>query len=132
MARPRKETPTVFYNHIFKLSEANHLLVEECYKTSGCRTRVQFLMEMIHNYDRIKKIQEMDDAMFDEILAHRKLLLNVTNNINQIAKEINTLGFAAEYSDIKVITEQMEALIPELKERSGELLKKTNVFMKKY
>jgi len=132
MARPRKEIKTEYKSLYFDLSIANADKFNECYKKSGCRTKVQFLMEMIHNYDRIKKIQEMDDAMFDEILAHRKLLLNVTNNINQIAKEINTLGFAAEYSDIKVITEQMEALIPELKERSGELLKKTNVFMKKY
>ena len=51
---------------------------------------------------------------------------------NQIAKQVNTLGFAAEKSDIKYLLEDMKSILPDLKERSDELLKKTNVFLKEH
>lgn len=132
MARPRKEIKTEYVRIHIDLSIENGTRFHECYKKSGCNTKVQFLMQMVNNYDRLKRIKEIDDALFEEILRHRRLILGVANNINQIAKQVNTLGFAAEKSDIKYLLEDMNSILPDLKERSDELLKKTNIFLKEH
>lgn len=131
MARPRKETKTKYVSIHVDLSEDKAALFRDCYKKSGCRSKVQFLCEMLHNYDRIKKVQDMDDAMFNELLKHRNLLLNIANNINQIAKQVNISGYAAEENEIKYYLEEVKNIIPELKKRSDELLKKSYTIMKR-
>ncbi len=73
----------------------------------------------------------MDDAMFNELLKHRNLLLNIANNINQIAKQVNISGYAAEENEIKYYLEEVKNIIPELKKRSDELLKKSYTIMKR-
>ncbi|MCQ2082134.1 MAG: MobC family plasmid mobilization relaxosome protein [Lachnospiraceae bacterium] len=131
MARPRKEEKTEFVGMNFKLTIPKYILFEECYKKSECKTKTQFLISMLNSYDDIKKLEDLKDGLFDEILKHRNLLLNATNNINQIAKQINTMGYSASENDIISSLEEIKNVLPELKKRSDELLKKSYTMMKK-
>lgn len=131
MARPRKETKTEYISFHFDLTTEKAALFRECYRRSGCRSKVQFLCEMLHNYDRIEKVQNIDFVLFEELLKHRNLLINATTNINQIAKQVNTLGYSATEEDIKRSLEEVKSILPELKERSDDLLKKSYQVMKK-
>lgn len=131
MARPRKEEKTEYIDYHFKLTLTKSEMFEQCYEKSGCRSKTQFLMDMVMDYDRIKKLQDIDDTMFDEVLQHRRLILNIANNINQIAKQVNTSGYAATDNEIKNLLIAVENFIPELKNRSDELLKKSNTFLRK-
>lgn len=88
-------------------------------------------MEMVSNYDRIKKLKDLDDGMFHEVLKHRNLLSNIANNLNQIAKQVNISGYAASDLEIKSALKEVENLIPELRKRSDELHKKSNILLKK-
>lgn len=131
MARPRKEVKTEYVSFHFDLTTEKAALFRECYRRSGCRSKVQFLCEMLHNYERIEKIQNIDTNLFDEILKHRNLLINATSNLNQIAKAVNTLGYSASEGEIKRSLEEVKSILPLLKERSDELLKKSYAIMKK-
>lgn len=131
MARPRKEVKTEYVSFHFDLTTEKAALFRECYRRSGCRSKVQFLCEMLHNYERIEKIQNIDTNLFDEILKHRNLLINATSNLNQIAKAVNTLGYSASEGEIKRSLEEVKSILPLLKERSDELLKKSYEIMKK-
>lgn len=130
MARPRNEVKTEYVRLHIDLSLENGKRFDDCFQKSGCPTKVKFLMQMVNNYDRLKRIKEIDDSMFEEILKHRRAILSISNNINQIAKQINTMGYAAENSDIKNCLEDIQGILPDLKERSDELLKKTNIFLR--
>lgn len=131
MARPRKEVKTEYVSFHFDLTTEKAALFRECYRRSGCRSKVQFLCEMLHNYGRIEKIQNIDSELFDELLKHRNLLINATSNLNQIAKAVNTLGYSATDGEIKRSLEEVKSILPLLKERSDELLKKSYNIMKK-
>ena len=131
MARPRKEVKTEYVSFHFDLTTEKAALFRECYRRSGCRSKVQFLCEMLHNYERIEKIQNIDTNLFDEILKHRNLLINATSNLNQIAKAVNTLGYSASEGEIKRSLKEVKSILPLLKERSDELLKKSYAIMKK-
>ena len=131
MARPRKEVKTEYVSFHFDLTTEKAALFRECYRRSGCRSKVQFLCEMLHNYGRIEKIQNFDSELFDEILKHRNLLINATSNLNQIAKAVNTLGYSATDGEIKRSLEEVKSILPLLKERRDELLKKSYNIMKK-
>ncbi len=131
MARPRKEVKTEYISFHFDLTTEKAALFRECYRRSGCRSKVQFLCEMLHNYERIEKIQNIDSILFDELLKHRNLLINATSNLNQIAKAVNTLGYSATEGEIKRNLDEVKSILPLLKERSDELLKKSYNVMKK-
>jgi hypothetical protein len=131
MARPRKEVKTEYVSFHFDLTTEKAALFRECYRRSGCRSKVQFLCEMLHNYERIEKIQNIDSILFDELLKHRNLLINATSNLNQIAKAVNTLGYSATEGEIKRSLDEVKSILPLLKERSDELLKKSYNVMKK-
>lgn len=131
MARPRKEVKTEYVSFHFDLTTEKAALFRECYRRSGCRSKVQFLCEMLHYYGRIEKIQNIDSELFDELLKHRNLLINATSNLNQIAKAVNTLGYSATEGEIKRSLEDVKSILPLLKERSDELLKKSYNIMKK-
>lgn len=131
MARPRKDDKTEYIGLHFDLTLENAQKFSDCYKKSGCKTKTQFLISMLNSYDDIKKLEDLKDGLFDEILKHRNLLLNATNNINQIAKQINTMGYSASENEILTSLEEIKNIIPELKKRSDELLKKSYSMMKK-
>lgn len=129
MARPIKEKKTVFVQFNVWLSEEKADYVKCCYNDSGCSTKAQFLLEILHDYKRIKQMKVLDETLMNELIKHRNLLSNATSNINQVAKQINTLGYASSEKDIKLGLEKMLYFVDILKKRSDELLEKAYSIM---
>lgn len=80
---------------------------------------------MIQGYHCIKKKKDYDESIIDELISLHNLFSNIGSNINQIAKQVNTLGYAASQNDIRASLEKVKDILPTLKECANEVLEKT-------
>ena len=101
-----------------KLTEEEKALFEEKRKLSKCRNMSHFIRKCVFE----KEIYQVDLEPFRDLQG---LLSNVTNNINQIAKRVNSTGviYKEDVSDIK---KEIEHFSKELWQIHSLLLKRTS------
>lgn len=124
MARPRNSDKTIFKQWNAFLPEEQYEELMRCYKSSGCTSKVQFLCHICRHFDSISAKTQIDESVIDELMDGRRLLNNVSNNVNQVAKQVNVLGYAAEHEDIRRSLESLLLQIEEVKKISEKMLKK--------
>ncbi|MBR4502271.1 MAG: plasmid mobilization relaxosome protein MobC [Clostridia bacterium] len=88
--------------HNFRTTEAEDNVIRQKMKTFGIRTRASFYRAMILNGYLLK----LDLPEIRELL---RLMKNLTNNVNQIAKRLNERGSIYD-TEIDEILEKQEEL----------------------
>ena len=88
--------------HNFRTTEAEDNVIRQKMKTFGIRTRASFYRAMILNGYLLK----LDLPEIRELL---RLMKNLTNNVNQIAKRMNERGSIYD-SEIDEILEKQEEI----------------------
>lgn len=124
MGRPRNEKATVYKQWNVFLTEQDYAELSKCYKQSGCTSKVQFMCQISKYYDKITMLKSSDDKIIDELLEDRRALLGAATNINQIAKQVNILGYAAEEEDIRNRLSVVEEEVKKMREIAEKLLRK--------
>ena len=101
-----------------KLTQEEKALFEEKRKLAKCRNMSLFIRKCVLE----KEIYQVDLEPFRELQG---LLSNATNNINQIAKQVNSTGviYKADISDIK---NEIQHFSKELWQIHSLLLKRTS------
>ena len=100
-----------------KLTEEEKALFEEKRKLAKCRNMSHFIRKCVLE----KEIYQVDLKPFRDLQG---LLSNATNNINQIAKRINSTGIIYK-EDISDIKKEIEHFSKELWQIHSLLLNKT-------
>lgn len=131
MGRPRNKEKTVFKQWNISLTEEEYNKLNDCYNGSGCRSKAQFMCEIVQYYSQISRIKELDDSVIDELLASRRLLNNIASNVNQVAKQVNVLGYAAEHEDIRESIEILKKEMDDSKKLAEKLMKKAYIILNK-
>ena len=101
-----------------KLTEEEKALFEEKRKLSKCRNMSHFIRKCVLE----KEIYQVDLEPFRDLQG---LLSNATNNINQIAKRVNSTGIIYK-DDINDIKNQIEYFSKELWQIHSLLLNRTS------
>ena len=101
-----------------KLTEEEKALFEEKRKLAKCRNMSHFIRKCVLE----KEIYQVDLEPFRDL---RGLLSNATNNINQIAKRVNSTGIIYK-DDINDIKKQIEHFSKELWQIHSILLNRTS------
>ena len=101
-----------------KLTEEEKALFEEKRKLAKCRNMSHFIRKCVLE----KEIYQVDLEPFRDLQG---LLSNATNNINQIAKRVNSTGIIYK-DDINDIKNQIEYFSKELWQIHSLLLNKTS------
>lgn len=83
-----------------RLTEQEYLKIESKFKASCCRKLSDYIRKHLFNKPIIStyRNQSLDDLM-EETIALTTELRAIGNNINQIAKKINTLKSLAEFKE---------------------------------
>ena len=102
-----------------KLTEEEKALFEEKRKLAKCRNMSHFIRKCVLE----KEIYQVDLEPFRDLQG---LLSNATNNINQIAKRVNSTGMIYK-DDINDIKNQIEHFSKELWQIHSLLLNRTSV-----
>ena len=100
-----------------KLTEEEKALFEEKQKLAKCRNMSHFIRKCVLE----KEIYQVDLEPFRDLQG---LLSNATNNINQIAKRVNSTGIIYK-EDISGIKKEIEQFSKELWQIHSLLLNKT-------
>lgn len=101
-----------------KLTEEEKALFEEKRKLAKCRNMSHFIRKCVLE----KEIYQVDLKPFRDLQG---LLYNATNNINQIAKRVNSTGIIYK-DDINDIKKQIEHFSKELWQIHSILLNRTS------
>ena len=101
-----------------KLTEEEKALFEEKRKLAKCRNMSHFIRKCVLE----KEIDQVDLKPFRDLQG---LLSNATNNINQIAKRVNSTGIIYK-DDINDIKKQIEHFSKELWQIHSILLNRTS------
>ena len=101
-----------------KLTEEEKALFEEKRKLAKCRNMSHFIRKCVLE----KEIYQVDLEPFRDLQG---LLFNATNNINQIAKRVNSTGIIYK-DDINDIKKQIEHFSKELWQIHSILLNRTS------
>ena len=101
-----------------KLTEEEKALFEEKRKLAKCRNMSHFIRKCVLE----KEIYQVDLEPFRDLQG---LLSNATNNINQIAKSVNSTGIIYK-DDINDIKNQIEYFSKELWQIHSLLLNRTS------
>ena len=101
-----------------KLAEEEKTLFEEKRKLAKCRNMSHFIRKCVLE----KEIYQVDLEPFRDLQG---LLSNATNNINQIAKRVNSTGIIYK-EDISGIKKEIEQFSKELWQIHSLLLNKTS------
>ena len=101
-----------------KLTEEAKALFEEKRKLAKCRNMSHFIRKCVLE----KEIYQVDLKPFRDLQG---LLANATNNINQIAKRVNSTGIIYK-DDINDIKKQIEHFSKELWQIHSILLNRTS------
>ena len=101
-----------------KLTEEEKALFEEKKRLAKCRNMSHFIRKCVLE----KEIYQVDLEPFRDLQG---LLSNVTNNINQIAKRVNSSGIIYK-DDINDIKKQIEHFSKELWQIHSILLNRTS------
>ena len=101
-----------------KLTEEEKALFEEKRKLSKCRNMSHFIRKCVLE----KEIYQVDLEPFRDLQG---LLSNATNNINQIAKRVNSTGIIYK-DDINDMKKQIEYFSKELWQIYSLLLNRTS------
>ena len=101
-----------------KLTEEEKALFEEKRKLAKCRNMSHFIRKCVLE----KEIYQVDLEPFRDLQG---LLSNATNNINQIAKRVNSTGIIYK-DDINDIKNQIEHFSKELWQIHSILLNRTS------
>ena len=101
-----------------KLTEEEKALFEEKRKLSKCRNMSHFIRKCVLE----KEIYQVDLEPFRDLQG---LLSNATNNINQIAKRVNSIGVIYK-EDIDDIKKEIEHFSKELWQIHSLLLTRTS------
>ena len=101
-----------------KLTEEEKALFEEKRKLAKCRNMSHFIRKCVLE----KEIYQVDLEPFRDLQG---LLSNATNNINQIAKRVNSTGIIYK-DDINDIKSQIEYFSKELWQIHSLLLNRTS------
>ena len=101
-----------------KLTEEEKALFEEKRKLTKCRNMSHFIRKCVLE----KEIYQVDLEPFRDLQG---LLFNATNNINQIAKRVNSTGIIYK-DDINDIKKQIEHFSKELWQIHSILLNRTS------
>ena len=102
-----------------KLTEEEKALFEEKRKLAKCRNMSHFIRKCVLE----KEIYQVDLEPFRDLQG---LLSNATNNINQIAKRVNSTGIIYK-DDINDMKKQIEYFSKELWQIHSLLLNRTSV-----
>lgn len=129
MGRPRNTEKTIFRQWNVSLTEEDYNSLMECYRRSGCVSKVQFMCRIVAYEEKISSRIRVEERIIDELLDCRRLLANIASNINQIAKQANTQGYAAEESDIRDHLHRLEEEVVRINDIGGKLLKKAYKIM---
>ena len=101
-----------------KLTEEEKALFEEKRKLAKCRNMSHFIRKCVLE----KEIYQVDLEPFRDL---QSLLFNATNNINQIAKRVNSTGIIYK-EDINDIKKEIEHFSKELWQIYSLLLNRTS------
>lgn len=77
---------------VIKMNEDEYNEFEKCFSRSGLREKKNFVLSCTGSVDEWRAWRKEGQEAFQRIVEFNSLLRSIGNNINQIAKQVNTRG----------------------------------------
>lgn len=92
---------------VIKMNEDEYEEFEKCFARSGLKEKKNFVLSCTESVDEWRSWSDEGQEAFQRIVEFNSLLRSIGNNINQIAKQVNTRGNVT-HEDVSLLQAMME------------------------